>query len=123
MIYYPFDETDGVKIEDYSSKMRHAEAFDLNLDIPGKFGSAVDFESIDPEHATINFFEANDLSINSTAWTISTWFDGELVRLDDYLSYRHALTFSVSSSFLAFEKSSPKRLLLFDGSDRFTDTI
>ena len=46
-LYYPFNETDGSVVRDYSSSLRHGQVFDAELNVEGKFGSAIDFTAID----------------------------------------------------------------------------
>ena len=41
ILYYPFNETDGSVVQDYSLELRDAEAIDASLDTEGKFGSGI----------------------------------------------------------------------------------
>ena len=63
MQYFPFDERDGSIVEDYSTYLRDAGTYDVELDTDGKFGgSAVKFNSIDPMNAAVKFFDGNSPS-------------------------------------------------------------
>ena len=73
-LYYPFNETDGSVVRDYSNELRHAEVIDAELNVLGKFGSGIEFESIDPYNARLDLLQ-NELDINSAEWTVSTWFE------------------------------------------------
>ena len=95
VLYYPFDEVDGSVIEDYSSQMRDAQAYDLNLDTSGKFGSGVEYSSIDPSNAMVLLPEGNELGITSGSWSISTWFTYPIE--DNGTLFRHALTDAAGS--------------------------
>ena len=87
-LYYPFNETDGSVVRDYSNELRHAEVIDAELNVLGKFGSGIEFESIDPYNARLDLLQ-NELDINSAEWTVSTWFETPIT--NDGVFDRHAL--------------------------------
>ena len=43
VLYYPFNETDGSIVQDYSTSLRDATVVDAALDTVGKFGSGICF--------------------------------------------------------------------------------
>ena len=58
VLYYPFNETGGSIVEDYSLDLRHGVVIDADLGTEGKFSSGLGFDEISPETAKI------DLSLN-----------------------------------------------------------
>ena len=89
ILYYPFNETGGKIIEDYSwdntssendddqesggNNLRHAFAVHANLNAPGKFSTGIGLDSTESGGAFIDLGE-NALFRNQQNWTISTWF-------------------------------------------------
>ena len=49
--------------------MRNAITIDANLNTTGKFGSGVEFDSIDPEMARVSIPDGNEVQIAGNAWT------------------------------------------------------
>ena len=87
---------------------------DADLNVPGKFGSAIDFESIDPFTARLALLQ-NELAINNGAWTVSSWF--EMPILDTGVTFRHALAYG-EPGYIMFQNDfgGPAKLVgLFDG--------
>ena len=114
-LYYPFNETDGSVAQDYSVEMRHAEVIDADLNVQGKFGSAIDFESIDPFTARLALLQ-NELAINNGAWTVSSWFETPIQSTG--VTFRHALAYGESGYIMLrneFGGLTTKFLGLFDG--------
>ena len=54
VLYYPFNETGGSVVEDYSDNLRHAFVIDADLGHAGKFTSGIGFDTIDPQNAKID---------------------------------------------------------------------
>ena len=73
VLYYPFNETGGSVVEDYSETLRHGTVIDADLNTEGKFTSGIGFDSIDPDNAKIDL-DYNELSFTQANWSISTWF-------------------------------------------------
>ena len=117
VLYYPFNETDGSIVQDYSTSLRDATVVDAALDTVGKFGSGILF-SPDMEQTKILLPEGNHLSWNNKNWTISTWFSAPLpiAGVEDL----HALFNEYLEPYVAFNYDQ-KTLTLFDGSS-FSDT-
>ena len=117
VLYYPFNESDGSTIQDYSSELRDAQAIDASLDTDGQFGSGIEFFP-DLNNSRILLPEGNSFSVNSKIWTLSTWFYAPLptTGADDF----HALFNQYLEPYVAFNVS-PKSLMLYDGSS-FSDT-
>ena len=132
-LYYPFNETDGSVVQDFSTEMRHADVVDANLQVDGKFGSGIDFDTVDdnmsdPFWARVNLQE-NELKLNQGAWTLSTWFESPIT--SDGVDFFHAPAFGdASSGFIFIENHTvdfvnfePGRLGLNPGGtapDKFT---
>ena len=111
ILYYPFNETDGSVVQDYSLESRDAEAIDASLDTDGKFGSGI-LLMPDMNESKILLPEGNRLSLNSKSWTISTWFSAPLPT--EGVNFYHALYNDFSQPYVSFGYS-PKRFKLYDG--------
>ncbi|MGA1101733.1 MAG: LamG-like jellyroll fold domain-containing protein, partial [Opitutales bacterium] len=88
VLYYPFNETGGSVVEDYSETLRHAMVIDADLNTEGKFTSGIGFDSIDPANAKIDL-DYNELSMTQDNWTVSTWFQYPIhnADADEYVVY------------------------------------
>ena len=98
VLYYPFNETGGSVVEDYSENLRHAFVIDADLGHPGKFTSGIGFDTIDSQNAKIDL-DYNELEINQANWSISAWFEYPISNeaVDEY-----ALFHSVGYTYPAF---------------------
>ena len=98
VLYYPFNETGGSVVEDYSENLRHAFVIDADLGHPGKFTSEIGFDTIDSQNAKIDL-DYNELEINQANWSISAWFEYPISNeaVDEY-----ALFHSVGYTYPAF---------------------
>ena len=117
VLYYPFSESDGSVVQDYSTELRDAEIVDASLDIEGKFGSGILFLP-EMNNSKILLPEGNRFSWNNKHWTLSTWFASPLPTTgaeDVHALFNEYLEPYVGINF------SPKSIMLFDGSS-FSDT-
>ena len=73
VLYYPFNETGGSVVEDYSETLRHGTVIDADLNAEGKFTSGIGFDTIDSTNAKIDL-DYNELTFTQANWTVSTWF-------------------------------------------------
>ncbi len=117
MLYYPFDETDGSTVQDYSIELRDAQIVDASLDTMGKFGSGILFMT-EMNNSMILLPEGNSFSLNNKNWTLSTWFSAPLPTTG--VDHVHALFNEYLQPYVAIN-FSPKSITLFDGSS-FADT-
>ena len=117
VLYYPFSESDGSVVQDYSTELRDAEIVDASLDTEGKFGSGILFLP-EMNNSKILLPEGNRFSWNNKHWTLSTWFASPLPTTgaeDVHALFNEYLEPYVGINF------SPKSIMLFDGSS-FSDT-
>ncbi|MEL0098080.1 MAG: LamG-like jellyroll fold domain-containing protein, partial [Opitutae bacterium] len=98
VLYYPFNETGGSVVEDYSDTLRHGIVIDANLNTEGKFTSGIGFDSIDSFNAKIDL-DYNELSFTQSNWSISTWFQYPILNPD---GDEYVLTWSDGGNFPAF---------------------
>ena len=115
-LYYPFNETDGSMVQDFSTEMRHAEVVDANLQVDGKFGSGIDFYTVDdamldPFWARVNL-EENELKLNQGSWTLSTWFEAPLT--SDGVNFFHAPAYGDASSGFVFIENYSEDFINFE---------
>ena len=113
-LYYPFNETDGSVVQDYSSSLRHGQVFDAELNVEGKFGSAIDFTAIDANFSRVSL-ELSKLEINDGRWSISSWFEAPIT--SEGVNFKHALTYGEPgyANFRGDFGGPDQRLGLFDG--------
>ena len=97
-LYYPFNETGGSIVEDYSDTLRHGMVIDADLNTEGKFTSGIGFDTIDPQNAKIDL-DYNSLFFSQPNWTVSTWFK---YPIHNPLGDEYVLTWSSGSNFPAF---------------------
>ena len=109
VLYYPFNETGGSVVEDYSETLRHGTVIDADLNTEGKFTSGIGFDSIDPDNAKIDL-DYNELSFTRANWSISTWFQ---YPINNPFGDEYALTWADGASYPAFLFGS--ELFILDG--------
>ncbi|MDA7699570.1 LamG domain-containing protein, partial [bacterium] len=122
-LYYPFNETDGAVVQDYSAEMRHADVIDVELNVAGKFSSGARFyEAGDFVHnARIDLLQ-NELEIDAMPWTVSSWFEAPVEHVGEF---RYPLHHSAGSSYImhSSDNSPALELGLFDGTlERLTSS-
>ena len=109
VLYYPFNETGGSVVEDYSETLRHGNVIDADLNAEGKFTSGIGFDSIDPFNAKVDL-DYNELAFTQSNWSISTWFK---YPINNPLGDEYALTWVDGGSYPAFLSGS--ELFIVDG--------
>ena len=62
--------------------MRHAEVIDASLDVDGKFGSGIEFDTFEAneslaEMAQLSLLQ-NELKFSQANWTVSLWFESPI---------------------------------------------
>ena len=79
-LYYPFDETDGSVAQDYSFEMRHAEVIDASLDVDGKFGSGIEFDTFEANESLAEMAQLSLYGVKFTQanWTVSLYLSLQL---------------------------------------------
>ena len=82
VLYYPFNETGGSIVEDYSETLRHGMVIDADLNTEGKFTSGIGFDTIDPQNAKI------DLDYNYQEKHFSSKLVGPAVGWVESLGYK-----------------------------------
>ncbi len=113
VLYYPFNETGGSIVEDYSLDLRHGIVVDADLGQVGKFSSGLGLDGISPSTAKVDL-GANELELNQLNWTVSSWFLSPINHPDDEVASDYALTDSEGLTYLYFDKSSGYQLFLND---------
>jgi len=122
ILYYPFNETGGSVVEDYSLALRHGIVVDADLGASGKFSSGIGLDGISPSTAKVDL-GANELELNQLNWTVSSWFLSPIDKPDDEVASDYALTDSAGLTYLYFDKSSNNQLFLNDKNPPSTDVF
>ena len=111
VLYYPFNETGGSIVEDYSLDLRHAIVIDADLGKEGKFSSGLGLDGISSATAKVDL-GANELLLNQLNWSISSWFLSPIYNPDDGVVSDYALTDADGLSYLYFDKTNNYQLFI-----------